>query len=143
MDMLQAINDFYYHMSLYELRMMNGKDQYDGLSYNSLLYLNVIDLMQNCTVSSLAKTLGVTKSAVTLKVAELEKQGALIKTQSQADKRVHFLRIAPHIKCALTKYDEVFAKTEKMLCKRYSEEQLALFCEVLAAVSQHEWREET
>ena len=36
MDLVKEINDFYYHMALYELQVMNGNDYYNGLSYNSL-----------------------------------------------------------------------------------------------------------
>lgn len=46
MTITDKMNSFYYHMSLYELQMMNGSDYFNGLSYNSLLYINVIDSLR-------------------------------------------------------------------------------------------------
>lgn len=79
MDLVKEINDFYYHMALYELQVMNGNDYYNGLSYNSLLYINVMEQMEECTVSKMADVLKITKSAVTLKINELVKQGVVVK----------------------------------------------------------------
>lgn len=79
MDIVKGVNDFYYHMSLYELQVMNGNDYYNGLSYNSILYINVMEQMKECTVSKIADALKITKSAVTLKINELVKQGVVIK----------------------------------------------------------------
>ena len=44
LSVVDEINHFYYRMALHELQMMNGSDAFSGLSYNSLLYLNVIDV---------------------------------------------------------------------------------------------------
>ena len=54
MKLTSKLNDFYYHMSLYELQIMNGGDFFKGLSYNSLLYINVIEQMKDCTASRIA-----------------------------------------------------------------------------------------
>lgn len=70
MDIVKGVNDFYYHMSLYELQVMNGNDYYNGLSYNSILYINVMEQMKECTVSKIADALKITKSAVTLKKSD-------------------------------------------------------------------------
>ena len=47
MTITDKMNSFYYHMSLYELQMMNGSDYFNGLSYNSLLYINVIEQLED------------------------------------------------------------------------------------------------
>ncbi|MCA5960202.1 MarR family transcriptional regulator [Blautia sp. RD014234] len=83
MDLVKEINDFYYHMALYELQVMNGNDYYNGLSYNSLLYINVMEQMEECTVSKMADVLKITKSAVTLKINELVKQGVVVKNRAK------------------------------------------------------------
>ena len=33
MDLVKEINDFYYHMALYELQVMNGNDYYNAQCY--------------------------------------------------------------------------------------------------------------
>ena len=108
MDLVKEINDFYYHMALYELQVMNGNDYYNGLSYNSLLYINVMEQMEECTVSKMADVLKITKSAVTLKINELVKQGVVGKKQSEKDKRVYFLELSPHMEQIGGVYDQVF-----------------------------------
>ena len=105
MDLVKEINDFYYHMALYELQVMNGNDYYNGLSYNSLLYINVMEQMEECTVSKMADVLKITKSAVTLKINELVKQGVVVKKQSEKDKRVYFLELSPHMEQIVGVYD--------------------------------------
>lgn len=140
MDLTGKMNSFYYHMSLYELQLMNGGDYFNGLSYNSLLYINVIDQMENCTVSKLAHALGITKSAVTIKINELVRQKIVIKEQSPSDKRIFYLRLSPEMNRSIGLYDEIFKKAENELRKEYSEEQLELFGEILQTISGYEWR---
>lgn len=82
-------------MALYELRVLNQKDYYKGFSYNSILYLNVISQMESCTTGKLAQALQISAPAATSKVNELIKQGAVIKTQSEDDKRVFYIKIHP------------------------------------------------
>ena len=134
MDIVKGVNDFYYHMSLYELQVMNGNDYYNGLSYNSILYINVMEQMDECTVSKIADALKITKSAVTLKINELVKQGVVIKKQSEKDKRVYYLELSPHMEQVLGIYDQVFYKIESELKEKYSQEQLDTFGEVLKTI---------
>lgn len=141
MNVTHEINNFYYHMSLYELQLMNGADYYNGLSYNSLLYLNVIEQMEDCTVSKITESLGITKSAVTLKVNELVRQGVVVREQSTADRRVHYLRLSESIGHVFSVYDKVFQKIERKLSEKYTEEQLKNFAEILHTISGYEWRE--
>lgn len=112
MTITDKMNSFYYHMSLYELQMMNGSDYFNGLSYNSLLYINVIEQLEDCTVSKLAQALHITKSAVTIKINELVRQKLVLKEQSSMDKRVYYLRLSPEIANIMGLYDEIFQKVE-------------------------------
>ena len=139
-DICKEVNDFYYHMALYELQAMSGKDCYNGLSYNSILYLNVIDQIKDCTVSKVAEALRLTKSAVTLKVAELERQGLLKKRQSEQDKRVYYLTVDGSVEHAFNIYDDVFRTVSKELETQYTEQDLELFCRVLRTLSSYEWK---
>lgn len=140
MDLCEEVNEFYYRMALYELQMMNGSDYYHGLSYNSLLYLNVISQNEGCTASKIAEILHVTKPAVTLKLNELVKQGAVVKTQSKQDKRVYYVTIHPQLKRVFSIYDELFRKIEQKLKMQYTAEQLDQFAAVLHTISGYEWR---
>lgn len=139
MSALYELNYFYYHMSLFELQAFSERELFKGLSHNSILYLNVIDVTKDCTVSKLAGLLHITKSAVTLKINELEKQGVITKTQSDKDKRVYYLTLSPGIKCAFSLYDKAFSKIERELETVYSKEELLTFGKIMHTISDYEW----
>ena len=71
MDLQETLNRYFYNQTINELRLMNESASGLNLSYNSLLYLDIISYMPQCTVSTLACALHISKSAVTMKVAEL------------------------------------------------------------------------
>lgn len=141
MTITDKMNSFYYHMSLYELQMMNGSDYFNGLSYNSLLYINVIEQLEDCTVSKLAQALHIIKSAVTIKINELVRQKLVLKEQSSMDKRVYYLKLSPEIANIMGLYDEIFQKVESDLRTKYTEEQLELFGDILQTISGYNWRQ--
>lgn len=143
MGITEKMNSFYYHMSLYELQLMNGSDYFNGLSYNSLLYINVIEQTENCTVSRLAEMLHITKSAVTIKINELVRQNIVEKEQSALDKRVYYLKLSPETGELMKNYDRIFQKAEAELRSKYTEEQLDLFGDILETISGYNWRKLT
>lgn len=143
MGITEKMNSFYYHMSLYELQLMNGSDYFNGLSYNSLLYINVIEQTENCTVSRLAEMLHITKSAVTIKINELVRQNIVKKEQSTFDKRVYYLKLSPETGELMKNYDRIFQKAEAELRNKYTEEQLELFGDILETISGYNWRKLT
>lgn len=143
MGITEKMNSFYYHMSLYELQLMNGSDYFNGLSYNSLLYINVIEQTENCTVSRLAEMLHITKSAVTIKINELVRQNIVEKEQSALDKRVYYLKLSPETGELMKNYDRIFQKAEVELRSKYTEEQLDLFGDILETISGYNWRKLT
>lgn len=141
MKLIDEVNNFYYKMSLYELKIMNEGDYYNKLSYNTILYLNVISLTENCTVSKLAEALNITKSAVTLKVNEMIKQNLIVKEQSQEDKRVFYIKLSPEMEKAISIYNRIFEKIEKKVMERYTPEELNTFIKILNNISSYDWSE--
>lgn len=139
MSILEEINYFYYKMALHELQVMNDGAEYGGLSYNSMLYLNVIGQMEDCTVSSLSEALRVTKPAVTAKVNELVRAGAVERVRSETDRRVFYVRLSGKMRESTRLYDEVFGKIEQKLRQKYTESELAVFQKVLHEISGCEW----
>lgn len=127
MKLADILNKTYYEMSLNELRLMNDNTLYPDISYNSLLYLNAIFYMENCTASRLAEVLHISKSAVTIKVNELIRQGFVQKIQSAADKRVNHLSLTPEMEEDFCLYDERLRQTVLRVAGRYSNEEKNLF----------------
>ena len=135
-QLLQEINQFYYKMSLYELKLLNNDAFLQGISYHTLLYINVISLTTDCTVSKIAQCLNITKSAVTLKINELEKQGIIYKQQSEKDKRIFYVCLQEKAQNALDLYDQFFLKAEEKLKQQYSKEEINTFVNVLQSMAQ-------
>lgn len=135
MNLLKAIDRFYYDLTLNELRLMNENTVYPNITYNSLLYMDLIAYKKDCTVSYLADVLHISKSAVTIKVNELIKQGLVEKNQSQQDRRVHYLKLAPAAAADYKQYDRRLFKAVKLLSEQYDQKQLDTLCEMLQVVS--------
>lgn len=131
MDLSQALNQFYYNMILNELRLMHTNTLYPNITYNSLLYLDLISCKEPCTVSYLAEALHISKSAVTVKVNELIRQGLVVKEQSKIDKRVYYLTVSPAAMEEYRKYDVKLNFAKQKLKARYSADEMALFCEMM------------
>ena len=76
MELRKALDTFYYSTALCDLRLMNKQFVDENITYNSLLYIELIYTMNGtCTASKLAELLHVSKPGVTLKLNELLRQG--------------------------------------------------------------------
>jgi len=137
MDPIKAIDQLYYNIILNELRMMNENILYHNITYNSLLYLDLISYTENCTVSFLAGVLRVAKSSVTLKVNELIKQGFVEKKQSEHDRRVYFLTVQPQILDEFKKLDQATNYAVEQVKKQYEPKEMEHFCKMLDVFSSH------
>lgn len=135
MKLLEAANRFYYDMTLNELSMMNQKMLYPNITYNSLLYLDLIVYKENCTVSYLAEALHVAKSAVTMKVNELVRQGLVEKVASETDRRVHYLKVRPAIAAEYQTFDRQTQHALAQVERQFTKEEIGLLCKMLEALS--------
>lgn len=131
MSLQNSLDAFFYTYTLNELRLMNENTLYPNISYNGLLYLDLISYTENCTVSYLAKVLHISKSAVTMRVNELINNGWVTKTQSKADKRVYYLAVTPELKNDYKEYDKGFNSIISNIEKNYSSEELNKLSQML------------
>lgn len=135
MELIDIINRFYYQLTLKELRMMNHHQIHENITYNSLLYLDLISSFHGrCTVSSIAELLHVSKSAVTLKVNELIKRNLVQKTQSKIDKRINHLTLTATARKYYQQYDRQLARAVDVLENQYTQADHELFASMLNAV---------
>lgn len=136
MNLKEKMDRFYLDTIINELRLANNSS-YQNITYNSLLYMDIIAYKKDCTVSYLAKALHVAKSAVTLKVKELEKLGLVFKEQSREDKRVHFLRVNQEVLDRYKEYDAVLYGALDEVEERYQPEQIQLLMDMFDIINQH------
>ena len=132
MNLRDELNAFYYSTALCDLRLMNKNFVDHNITYNSLLYLELIHSMNGkCTASKLAELLYVSKPGVTLKVNELIKQGLVIKTPDAEDKRQNFLSVNEDAVPKYRVYREQDDLAVKTITEKFSKEDIDKFCEML------------
>ena len=142
MDLRKALDTFYYSSALCDLKLMNKKFVDENITYNSLLYLELIYTMNGkCTASKIAEMLNVSKPAVTLKINELIKQGLVTKTNDPNDKRKNYLFVneetVPQYKVFRRQDNEVI----KRITDKYPNKDIQNFCEMLNIISEINFEE--
>lgn len=141
MKIKKTIKDYYYKMTLNELKLMNHDEDEWDISYNSLLYLDLISMTPQCTGSILAELLGISKSAVTLKINELIKQNLVVKERSEVDRRVYYLRTSEENEKYYAMYDRSLDSAIKSIKNKYSEKELDVFCSILTDINKEYLKE--
>lgn len=136
MELRRALDTFYYSTALCDLRLMNKQFVDENITYNSLLYLELIFTMNGkCTASQIAELLYVSKPAVTLKINELIRQGLVTKAVDPNDRRKNFLSVNEE---AIPKY-KVYRRQDnaaiQQITEKYSEDDIQKFCEMLDIIS--------
>ncbi len=137
MDLRKTLDTFYYSAALCDLKLMNKEFVDKNITYNSLLYIELIYTMNGtCTATKLAKLLNVSKPGVTLKLNELLKQGLISKTPDPNDKRKIYLTVNEE---AIPQY-KVFRHQDNEAIKRLTEsftpQEIEKFCQMLDTISQ-------
>ena len=136
MELKKALDRFYYSTTLCDLRLMNEKLSDETITYNSLLYLELIFSMNgNCTASEIANLLYISKPAVTLKINELIKQGFVIKTANPKDKRQNLLSINRDMMPKYSVYRKQDSLAMEMIKKKYTKQEILKFAEMLELIS--------
>ena len=132
----KSLDTFYYRTVLCDLKLMNKQFVDENITYNSLLYLELIFSMEGkCTATKIAELLHVSKPAVTLKINELIRQGLVTKMQDPNDRRKNYLSVNEE---AIPKY-KVYRRQDddaiQRITKKYSEDDIQKFCEMLDIIS--------
>ena len=132
MDLRDSLNAFYYSNALCDLQLMNRQFSSPAVTYNSLLYLEIIYSMQGkCTASRLADLLCVSRPGVTKKVNELIEQGLILKTPDPNDGRKYFLSVNEDTAPQYRIYRQQDDQAVKMITEKYSEEDIKKFSDML------------
>lgn len=129
----EMLHKVFIETTISELRIMNEEPFGPNLSYNSMLYLDIISYKENCTASYIADVLHISKPAVTSKVQDLIRQGLIEKIQSQEDKRIFYLRTTKEASVVYRRYDTTIEHAVEKVEQQFSKDEIAVFCKILAA----------
>lgn len=136
MSLKDSLNAFYYSNAICDLKLMNKKFSHPGITYNSLLYLEIIYSMHGtCTASKLADMLCVSKPGVTLKLNELIDQELIIKKVDPTDKRKSYLFVNEEKVPQYGIYREQDNLAIKTITEKYSKEDIQKFCDMLDIIT--------
>jgi len=142
MELRKALDSFYYSTALCDLRLMNTRFAEENITYNSLLYLELIFTMDGeCTASRIAELLHISKPAVTLKINELIRQGLVKKSSDPNDRRKHYLSVNEDAVPRYKIYRYQDAEAIRRITAHYSQEDIAKFCEMLNIISDINYEE--
>lgn len=138
----KALDKFYYSTALCDLRLMNKEFVDENITYNSLLYIELIYTMNgNCTASKLAKLLHVSKPGVTLKINELIRQGLITKTPDMNDKRRYFLTVNDDAIPQYKVYRRNDSEAIKRITDKFTSDEISKFCQMLDIISETNFEE--
>ena len=117
-------------------RFLNRQFIDENITYNSLLYLELIYAMDGrLTASKIAEMLCVSKPAVTLKINELIRQGLVVKTPDPKDRRQNLLSINEEAVPNYKIYKKQDSLAVKKIAEMFSEEEIEKFCQMLNVLS--------
>ena len=77
----------------------------------------------------------ISRSAATIKVGELVRQGLVVKTRSAEDHRVFFLTVIEPVAQALGACDRPFERAARLVEERFTPQEIEAFCEILGIFS--------
>lgn len=133
----KELTTFYYSSALCNLHLMNhSTDADNSLSYNSLLYLELIHSMDgHCTASRIADLLGISRPAVTLKVNDLIRKGLVTKTKNPDDGRSNLLAVNEENVPRFRVYRKMDNNAVEKILDNFSHEDVQKFCRMLKILS--------
>lgn len=142
MDLRDSLNAFYYSNALCDLQLMNRQFSNPAITYNSLLYLEIIYSMQGkCTASRLADLLCVSRPGVTKKLNELLEQGLILKTPDPSDGRKYFLSVNEETAPQYRIYRQQDDLAVRTITERYSQEDIRKFSDMLQILTEINYEE--
>ena len=116
-----------------DLRYFGESEQ--KLSYTDVLYVCLIAGNPKCTPSWIADTLGIARSAVTVRLKRLEEKGVIVRERSPDDGRVQFLNLSEDYRRDM---DEMYSDIDDLDAKlrsRFTEDEIASFVRILDFIS--------
>lgn len=124
------------YKSLTLLETVDVSEIQPALSYRDILYINLILLTPECTVSKLAETLRVSMPTVTRRINSMEERGIVVRHKQEGDGRFKTIEISDRLMDLFRDQDATVVAAMDDLAEAYSDEDVARFCEMLDFVAE-------
>lgn len=135
MDPNESFSRLYSALTLMELRMFHSGCGDGRLSYNDALYLTLVRSIPECTAGRMAEAIGVSKSAVTLKLNSLECRGLVTRVRKESDRRVVLVTLSDDVEEVFRYEDTRMGESIRGMVEAFSPEEVDMFCRMLDHVT--------
>lgn len=119
-------------MSLKELNRAHNDLE---VSYQDLLYMDIIYFHPDTTVSYIAEALNIAGTAVTVRLNRMEKNGWITRTRSESDRRQYIISLTGEAMEMYREYEDEWSAKMDALCERYSESKADEFLDMLETLT--------
>ncbi len=134
-ELIKTISKFYHDLSISELKLQHTLQDKTKLTYNDVLYLDIISAYPGkYTSTQIADMLHVSRPSVTKKIKELIKKGYITRKQSPTDKRIHYLFVNEGTYFQYSG-EKLGKDVIKIIKEKYSAKDIANLCEMLNLIS--------
>ncbi len=135
-ELIKAVTKFYHDLSISELKLQHRLQDNSKLTYNDILYLDIILAHSGeYTSTQIADMLQVSRPSVTKKIKGLVKKGYVTRKQSDNDKRVHYLYINESVYFEYSG-EKLGNEIIKKIDGKYSNDDIHNLCELLNLISE-------
>lgn len=140
MDLESPMMRLYRFLSLEETELIRSQGLDFDLSYLDMVYLDLILLEDRCTPSLIAERLGIARSAVTVRLNKLEKNGFIERTRNDEDKRSSVLGLTEKgMEWFRPMFDE-FESFEAVIRSRFTDEEIGIVRRMIDCISEQSGR---
>jgi len=133
MGIQEPMRRFFQSYIVCDLRYFGESEQ--KLSYTDVLYVCLIAGNPKCTPSWIADTLGIARSAVTVRLKRLEEKGVIVRERSPDDGRVQFLDVSEEHRRDMDEFNSDIDDLDGKLRSRFTEDEIASFVRILDFIS--------
>ena len=140
MDLESPMMRLYRFLSLEETELIRSQGLDFDLSSLDMVYLDLILLEDRCTPSLIAERLGIARSAVTVRLNKLEKNGFIERTRNDEDKRSSVLGLTEKgMEWFRPMFDE-FESFEAVIRSRFTDEEIGIVRRMIDCISEQSGR---
>lgn len=134
MTLKESFDRMYRSVSIMEAGFADS-EMCPDLSYKDMLYLDIIQLTPDCTVTMMAEMLGVSLPAVTQRVNILEEKGFVTRVRRIGDARFKTLQLSDRARAIMEDEETAIVAILGRMEESFTAEEVATFCRMLDCVS--------
>lgn len=135
MTFRESFDRMYRSISVMDVRSAES-GRIPQLNYRDMLYLYIIALTEDCTVSKTAELLGVSLPAVTKRINSLEERGLVTKTKQEGDGRFKTVSLTPRGRDIMYADEGELADILDRVESSLTEDELRAACKVMDTIAE-------